>query len=751
MREEQADGGGALIGPRRARPGRGRGAGELLVLAGMLVLVQAAPRPVPLGIHALGLAAGAGIALHAVALLLVYRVHRFVNFAQLHIGLLAGLVFVLLVQGERLVDAARSACGGCISAQPGPLVRNVNFLVAVVVAVGAAVLASWLLSLLVGRRFAQAPRIVCSLVTVFAAQVLAGLRPLLEGLLLPAPTGTETRQDVVQLVEKRSTRPPGDFVWRIDELGQYRMGQVLTLVLVAVAAVTVSRWLGRTRAGAEVRAASERPARARTLGVDVAAVGDRVWIVSGLLAGLVGVFSSFGAVLSGVRTSEVASTTLALILVALLVARFEHVGRAALAGVVLGVIADGALHGYQSSEPLQAALVVFVGVLMLLQRDPTTRAEQEAEAAAGITAEVSPVPPELRALPQVRTWRRALGTAGAVVVLGLPWAMSASTVTSAAAFVVLVLVGLSLLVLTGWAGQLSLGQMGVAAVGAWAAAVTHLPAPFAVLVGGLAGTGAALAIGVPALRLRSVNVAIITMAFALSAPVVFAGDRLLGRWLPDSVDRPGLFGMDLHDPRVFYYVVTTLVAAACIAVVGLRRSRTGRVLIAGRSNPAALTAMGVSAFRAKLTAFAVAGFLAGTAGALLVYHEGGVRAEAFSADAGLGVFLYSVVGGLGGIAGPVLGFAFEAVVTLSSTNPVVVFAGTGLGGILLLLAAPGGLAQLVYDARDAGLRRLAVRLRIPVPSLLGRRHADRVPLREARTGVAPVVVYDVPRQWAAER
>jgi branched-chain amino acid transport system permease protein len=290
--------------------------------------------------------------------------------------------------------------------------------------------------------------------------------------------------------------------------------------------------------------------------------------------------------------------------------------------------------------------------------------------------------------------------------------------------------------------------MGVAAVGAWFAAVTHLPGALALLAGGLAGALAALAVGLPALRLRDMHVAVITLSLALSARVVFGGDRYLGGLLPRQVDRPQLLGIDFNDGRVFYYVIVAIVAVACIGVAGLRRSRTGRVLIATRDNPAAVLAYGISAYRAKLTAFAIAGFLAGTAGALLVFQHRGFASARFTADASLQVFLYAVVGGLGALIGPLLGFAFDAALTLFSSNPLIVFAGTGLGGVLLLTAAPGGLAQLLYDARDAALRRIAIRLRLDVPALLGRHQAGRAALPESRVKATTLVAYDLSAQWA---
>jgi branched-chain amino acid transport system permease protein len=722
---------------------------EPALLAVAFAAVQLAPRHIGLGVYAVGLSTGAVLALHALAVLLLYRANRFVAFSQVQLASLASVVFVDLVQGRRLLEITRSACG-CIGAEPGGFAKGVNFTFAVAVSITLTVAASWLIGQLVIRRFAAAPRIVCSLATVFAAQVLIGLRSSVDKVLLPKPVGAQTAEQLTAVIEKRTTRPPGDFVWRIDALGVLRLADVLLITAAVVALVALAIWLGRTRAGAELRAASERPARAETLGVDVAVAAGRAWLLAGALAGLVGVATGFGRTVRTVETPEIASLSLCLVLVALLFGRFQSLGATAGAALVLGLVQQAVRHGFQSTAPLEALLPVLVGAALLLQRERPSRAEIEAEAAGALADEVRPVPPELRPLPQVRTWTRLAVGAAAVLLLGLPWALPPSTVTTAAAFVILTLVGLSLLVLTGWAGQLSLGQMGVAAAGGWAAAVTGLPAPLALLVGGVVGAGVSALVGLPALRLRTVHVAVMTLSFALSARAVFAGQDFLGAHTPRLVARPVLVGMDFNDPRAFYYGVVVVAAAACAAVVGLRRSRTGRVLIATRGNPAAAAALGVNALRARLSAFAVAGFLCGVAGVLLVFHQRGLLSGTFSPDASLSVFLYAVVGGLGGVAGPLFGFAFEALLTLFSTNPLLVFAATGMGGILLLTAAPGGIAQLVYGGRDAGLRRLAIRHRIDVPALLGRRQSDKSPLRERRSPAAMPVAYDLPHQWALD-
>jgi branched-chain amino acid transport system permease protein len=291
--------------------------------------------------------------------------------------------------------------------------------------------------------------------------------------------------------------------------------------------------------------------------------------------------------------------------------------------------------------------------------------------------------------------------------------------------------------------------------------VSGLPFPFALLAAGLAGAVAAVAVGLPALKLRGLNLAISTIAFALSARALFIDDRYLGGLVPDTLTPPNVLGLDFADERVAYYFTLLLVVGFCLMVVGLRRTRTGRALIALRANEATAQSFGISALKARLIAFSISGFMAAIAGALLAYHLGRVAPQAYSPDKSLIVFLYTVLGGLGGIAGPLLGMGFYAIITFFfASNPLVQYLGTGLGAVLLLMIAPGGLAQLLYQLRDGMLRRLAFRLRIPVPSLMGDKgaalSADRVVLEERRqeprrAGEPLPVTYDPPGQWALDR
>jgi branched-chain amino acid transport system permease protein len=731
---------------------------EGAVLLLLVLFMQTLPGGMSGSILVAGTVGAAPLVLNAVGLILVFRANRFLNFAQVQIGIFGATLFDGLYRGQALLHGIHRVCGPCVGTFPGSTARDINFFVSALVGLLAAAAISYVVYALIVRRFAGAPVLVSSIVTVFLAQAINGFQgKVTQKLVQP--------DDVEKGRALSAVAPPFDHVTTI--LGfPVRLPQLLLIVLVPVVLVGTLVFLRRTSTGIAIRAAADNPNRAATLGVNVAAVTARIWILVGFLSGLAAVIPAFlGGVGGGGGRDREAPTIpisqLVILFTVLVFARFTNLWMAAIAALVLSVLSTNVQVAYSAQTPLEAMFVFLVGGLLLVQRDTSTRANREDFSGLEMTRELRPIPHELRGLPIVRRYVRIGSTTVGAVLLGLPWALSLSQTSLLVDSLGLCIVGLSLLVLTGWAGQVSLGQFGFASIGAWTAAVSGFPFPFAVLAAGLAGAIAAVVVGLPALKLKGLNLAISTIAFALSARALFIDDRYLGSLLPDTLTMPTIFGIDFSDERLTYYLTLAIVLVFCGLVMGLRRTRTGRVLIALRANEATAQSFGISALRARLTAFSISGFMAAVAGALLAYHLGRVAPQAFDPDKSLIVFLYSVLGGLGGIAGPLLGMAFYALVTFFfAANPLVQYFGAGAGAVLLMLVAPGGLGQLAYQARDGMLRRLAFRLRIPVPSLMGDKgaalSADRVVLEDKRDaprrpGEPLPLTFDPPGQWALDR
>jgi branched-chain amino acid transport system permease protein len=310
-----------------------------------------------------------------------------------------------------------------------------------------------------------------------------------------------------------------------------------------------------------------------------------------------------------------------------------------------------------------------------------------------------------------------VGALIAVTVVGLPLMLPESRLNLVAFIAILGIVAVSLVVLTGWAGQVSLGQMAFVAIGAAVAGAATdrigLDLTLALVLGGLAGAAAATLIGIPALRIPGLLFAVTTLALAL-ATADFLLNREFSPWLPEGrIARPPLLGrLTIESETRYYFVALAGLGFALLAARNLRRSRTGRVLIGVRDNERAAAAFGVSPKRAKLTAFAVSGFMAAFAGGLLVHHQHGLGITPFAPQESLRVFAMVVIGGLGSLPGALLGAGYIRGVDAFQGNfplelrPFVALLGTGLGGLLVLMLAPGGLGAGLYALRDRFLRRV---------------------------------------------
>jgi branched-chain amino acid transport system permease protein len=418
-------------------------------------------------------------------------------------------------------------------------------------------------------------------------------------------------------------------------------------------------------------------------------------------------------------------------LAAAVIARMESLPVALVAGMGLGVIQHGAFAG--SSRPDDAAalmLPVVVGAL-LLQRKRLSRAYDTGLASFRTLQEFRPLPVELRRLPEVVRARAGLMALVAALALAAPWLVGTSRAAFCTDAVLTAMVAVSLVVLSGWAGQISLGQFAFAGVGAAVAGglATRDGQDFFVTLAAAAAAGALIAvlIGIPALRLPGLFLAVVTLGLAAAVQYGLLGPNGRFAWLlPPSgayVTRPVLYGrLDVSSDTRFYYVCLVFLVLTVASAWSLRHSRAGRVFIGLRDNQRASQSFGVSSTGTRLAAFAISGAIAALAGALMAYQSQ-VDPGSFQMVTSLTVFLYAVVGGLSSLPGAVLGtVAFTAVDYFGGTQLSVL--STGVGVTIVLFVLPGGLAQAGQQARDGALRWLADRRGLHVPSLVADRALD---------------------------
>ena len=316
----------------------------------------------------------------------------------------------------------------------------------------------------------------------------------------------------------------------------------------------------------------------------------------------------------------------------------------------------------------------------------------------------------------------ALAALGLVLI---PLVFSEVQVKLAGTIGIFAIIGLSLVILTGWAGQVSLGQMafvGVAgAVAGTLATRWHWDIGLILVVGGIAGAVATILIGVTTLRVGGLAFAVATLAFSLSTTFLFnVGYSPFRHWIPDGpIPRTNVLGiLSVNSEKSFYVLVVAVLALALWMVRGLRQSRIGRVMIGVRDNERSSQAYAIGSRSTLVVAYGVAGFFAGIAGALFVLQQRAFDAGNFEPTSSLQVFAMVVVGGLGSIGGAIIGAVYVKGLQYFLVQPEWSLLSSGVGLLLVLMILPGGIGAALGDARDGILRWYAKRHGIRVPSLV---------------------------------
>ena len=630
----------------------------------------------------IGALTGLTYAVLAAGLVLVYRATKVINFAHGEIGAFAAAILAKLVLDLHWPYFAAFAS---------------------VLVIGGAL--GGLIELTVVRRLFGAPRLVLLVATIGVAQLVFFGQAVLPDISHAAPF-------------------PEAFDRRLEIGGVLLLGQhFMAIATVPAVMLGLAYFLNRTPYGVAIRATANNPDGARLAGINVKRVSTVVWVLGGVLAtAAVVVASPIRGVLVGGTFAAGSSLALgpSLLLRALaagLVGQLRSLPLALAGGVAIGVVEAVLLVNVSSPRFMDFLLFLVVLGLVVL------RGRQGAGGESGgwaLVAAPKPIPARLLSIWWVRHLPHLTAAAGFVVAAAIPLTVSSSSRMFLITRVLLyAMVALSVLVVLGWAGQLSLCQFAFVGLGAvTTAALSQRGMPFgpAVVAATCAGVLAALVIGVPALRVKGLFLAVTSLAFAIAAGgYLLTREFFFGATTIQSVRRGSLGPFDLNSHRTYYYLCLLVCAASALGVARLRRTGVGRRIIAVRENEEAAAALTVSPMLAKLTAFGLSGGLAALAGALLGGLQIQVSSQAYPPELSLQAVAMTIIGGLGSVTGALLGAVYViGLPSVFSDSPEVRLLTSGAGLLVMLMYFPTGLLGLVHRLRDA-LLGLAERRVVPSP------------------------------------
>jgi branched-chain amino acid transport system permease protein len=283
---------------------------------------------------------------------------------------------------------------------------------------------------------------------------------------------------------------------------------------------------------------------------------------------------------------------------------------------------------------------------------------------------------------------------GAVLVLAFPFFATPFPLDLANQFLLASIGALALMMLTGFAGQISLGHAGLMAAGAFTVGIMfrEFDAPFwvtlplATLLGAMIG----VLFGLPSLRLRGLYLAVSTLA--LHFIVIYVGNEYESARSFSAgilVDPPIVFGIELYGGFIWYFILLASVLVTYFICSNLISSRTGRAWAMIRTKETVAAALGVHVGRAKLLAFVSSSAMTGFAGGLFAYYRGFVSIEAFSLFLAVQYVAMIIIGGMGSLPGALLGAAFVTVLPY------------GIEGILFSLPGASRYAGAAFAANYA--------------------------------------------------
>jgi ABC-type branched-subunit amino acid transport system ATPase component/ABC-type branched-subunit amino acid transport system permease subunit len=616
----------------------------------------------------LGTIIGMTYGLLAVGLVLIYRTNRIINFAHGQIGAFAAAFFALCAVKWHFPYWAA-------------------FPVALVVAgmTGAAAETA------VVRRLRTAPRVVSVVATLGVGQFLV-----IFGLLINPSSSAG------------SLFPQPSFLPTFN-VGALRVTPAYSgmLMLSPVLVLAIAVFLKRSRFGLAVRAAAANPDAARMAGIFASRTSSLAWAIAAVLSAFTAILTAPTQVVSG--ASSFGPSLLLRALAPAVLARMQNIPQALIGGIGLGILEQILFWNYHSSGVVEIVLFFIILGALLLQKQRGGRDEEK-----GSWASVQALRPLPEAYRKVFAIRR-LGLITGVVFIGLialvPLVASNSQTNTFTGIMAAAIVGLSIGLLTGLGGQLTLGQFAIAAVGAIVSFQVSRRIgdfPLALLYAAIVSGVVSVLIGLPSLRIRGLMLTVTTLSFGLAA----TDWALMQPWAFGGTSRPPgapiVFGHSLTTGHSYYYFALAIFVIALVVCRNVRTGGFGRLLVAVRDNEDNARAFGITASLVKMQGYFLAGAIAGIGGAAFGHAHSYLSPDVFPSSTSIDVVVMTVLGGVSVLGGPIIGAIWVMGLPLLNLGNIGL-AGTQLGALALILWKPSGLVGLFEPIRQLVIRAIAKR------------------------------------------
>ena len=619
----------------------------------------------------IGAITGLTYAVLGAGLVLLYRATGIINFAHGEVGTLAGALVGWLVLQE-----------------------GWNYWIALGIGVVAGFVIGALSEVLIIRRLTRASKLGMLVATLGLAQ-----------LLLVAQTS-------VPRVDHAAPYPAGLHT-SVKIFGVTLFGEhLVVLAIIPVTILGLAAFLTRTRWGLAIRASADNQDAARLAGMSPRRISLTVWALAGGLSALTFILNApIRGTVSGIVQEGLGPSLLLRAMAAALVGRFVSLPMTLVGGVALGIVESQAFINVDPGT-VDAIVFVIVAVLVLVRMRSTDDGEAVTRTSAA---------------PPIATWvssrtRRVVTLLTIAGVIALPMIVTSPSQQVLYARVALyAIIAVSVVVVTGWSGQLSLCQfafVGVGAVVTYALTARGMSYGWACVYAIGAGVLAAIFVGLPALRVRGLFLAVTTLGFAVAAKGwLLPHERLFGESAVAFIPRGSWGPFDFASQRTFFYLVVVVLGIVVLVAGRIRATGVGRSILAVRENERSAEAMTISSVRAKLTAFAISGGIAALAGGLLAGLETQFRAEDFIASESLRVVAIAIIGGVGSIAGALVGavFVLGLPALIGETETVRLLTG-GVGLLAVLMIEPGGMLELFRKAAAGLAGRLGLEPHLAITS-----------------------------------